>query len=191
MSRNDAADALPHLNPPRRGRVTSDAPIPGAIGAGAAFCAGAVLIALRWLTGVQLGGPGLVLVCAAVAWVVGARLAVASHENSHWDNMMMGTMEPRSIIVGVEAGHDVWAISVDGRAPIPAAACGEEDAVVIVDTANLCMAPPRRLRRMPRLSTNLWQPVQTGTIRTTGEALSLVGEAVHRRKANDSGSANN
>ena len=129
--------------------------------------------------------------CAAVAGVVAARLAVASHENSHWDKMMMGAMEPRSIIVGVEASHDVWAISVDGRAPIPAAFCGEEDAVVIVDTANLCMASPRRLRRMPRLSINLWQPMQTGTIRNIGEALSLVGEAVHQHKANSSGSANN
>ena len=106
---------------PQRDRTASSTPNTGAIGAGAAFCVGTVLVALRWLTGIQLGGPGLVLMCAAVAWVVAARMAVASHENSHWDNMMMGTMEPRSIIVGVEAGHDVWAISVDGRAPIPAA----------------------------------------------------------------------
>ena len=191
MNRDDAADSLPHLDPPRRGRVTSDVPIPGAIGAGAAFCAGAILIALRWLTGIQLGGPGLVLMCAAVAWVVASRLAVASHENSHWDKMMMGTMEPRSIIVGVEAGNDVWAISVDGQAPIPAALYDDADAKIIVDTANLCMASPLRLRKMPRLSVDLWRPVQTGTVRTTGEALSLVATAVQRHKANGSGSAKN
>ena len=146
-----------------------------------------MLVALRWLTDVHLGGPGLVLMGAAVAWVVLARLAVASHENSHWDNMMKGTMEPRSIIVGVEAGHDVWAISVDGRAPIPAALCDDDDARIIVDAANLCMASPRRLRKMPRLSVDLWQPMQTGTIRNIGEALSLVGGAVRQRKANGSG----
>ena len=191
MDRDDAGDSPPHLDPPRRDRVASDVPIPGAVGASAAFCAGAILVALRWLTGVQLGGPGLVLVCAAAAWVVGARLAVASHENSHFDKVMAGTMEPRSVTVGVEAGHDVWAISIGGQAPIPAALYDDADAKIIVDTANLCMASPLRLRKMPRLSVDLWRPVQTGTVRTTGEALSLVATAVQRHKANGSGSAKN
>ena len=190
MNRGGAEDSSPHLDRPRRGRVARDVPIPGAVGSVAAFCAGTVLVALPWVAGMQLGGlvvAGLVLMGAASVWVVAARLAVASHENSHWDNMMTGAMEPRHIIVGVEAGDDVWAISVDGRAPTPAALCGEADAVVVVDTANLCMASPRRLRRLPRLGTDRWQPVQTGTIRNIREALSLVGEAVRQRKANGSG----
>ena len=78
----DAGDSPPRPDPPRRDRVATDVPIPGAVGAGAAFCVGTVLVALRWLTGIQLGGPGLVLKCAAVAWIVGARLAARSHENS-------------------------------------------------------------------------------------------------------------
>ena len=191
MNREGAEDSSPHLDQPRRGRVATEVPIPGAVGAGAAFCVGTVLVALRWLTGIQLGGPGLVLMCAAVAWIVGARLAATSHENSHWDKMMSGAMEPRSITVGVEGLFGMWAISIDGQAPIPAALYDDADAKIIVDTANLCMASPLRLRKMPRLSVDLWRPVQTGTVRTTREALSLVTTAVQRHKANGSGPANN
>lgn len=175
MDYDDAGDtdggSPPRYDPPRRGQISSDVPIPGALGAGAAFCAGVVLFALSWITGIQFGGPGLVLVCAAIVWVVGARLAVASHENSHWDKTMT--------------------VIVDGQALIPSALCDEEDGRIIVDTANLCMASPRRLRRLPYLSTDLWQPIETGTIRNTSEALSLVAKAVQRHKANGSGAANN
>ena len=192
MNRRGAEDSSPHLDPPRRGRVATDIPIPGAVGSGAAFCVGTVLVALRWLTDVDLGGLGLVLVGVAVAWIVGARLATTSHENSHWDKMMSGTLEPRTITVGVEGVFGMWAISVDGQAPIPAALGIDNDAKIIVDTANLCMASPRRLRLLPRLSASeLWQPIQTGTVRTTGEALSLVAAAVHRHKTNGSRSTNN
>ena len=193
MNREDAEDSSPHFDQPRRGRVATEVPIPGAVGAGAAFCAGTVLVALRWLAGVQLGGPGLVLMCAAVAWIVGARLAARSHENSHWDKMMTGAMEPRTITVGVEGVFGMWALSIDGQAPIAAALCGDDDAKIIVDAANLCMASPRRLRKMPGLSrsADLWRPIQTGTVRTAGEALSLVAEALNQHKANGSGPADN
>ena len=174
---------------PRRDRVAGYVPSTGAIGAGAALCAGVGLVALRWLTGVEAGGHGLVLVSMAIAWFVGARMAATSHENGHWDKMMAGTMEPRSITVGVEAVFSMWVISIDGQAPIPAALCDDNDAKIIVDTANLCMASPRRLRKMPRLSADHWRPVQTATVRTTGEALALVAAAVKQHKANGSGPA--
>ena len=168
-------------------RAAGDDPNVAVIGAGAALCVGVVLVALRWITGVEIGGPGLVLVCAGGAWFVGTRLAVTAYENSHFDKVTSGAMEPRLITVGVETVHGVWAISVDGQAPVPSALCEEEAEAVIVDTANLCMASPRRLRRRPRLDANLWRPLQTGTVRTTGEALELVAAAVNQHKANGSG----
>lgn len=170
---------------PQRDRAAGDVPRAGAVGAGAALCVGVMLIALRWATGFEVGGPGLVLVGAGIAWFVGCRLAVTAHEDSHWDRTMTGTMEPRSVTVGVETDHGLWAISVDGQAPIPGALLDEEKARIMVDVANLCMASPRRLRKMPYLSLDHWRPIQTATIRTTGEALTLVAAAVDQYKAND------
>ena len=171
---------------PQRDRPAGDVPNAAAVGAAAALCVGVVLVALRWVTGFEVGGPGLVLACAAVAWFVGARLAATAHENSHWDKMMTGTMEPRSITVGIETRFGMWAISIDGQPPIPGALLDEEKARIMVDVANLCMASPRRLRKMPRLSPDHWRPIQTATVRTTGEALTLVAAAVDQHTANDS-----
>lgn len=174
---------------PQRDRPAGEVPRAGAVGAGAALCVGVVLIALRWATGFDVGGPELVLVGAGIAWFVGVRLAVTAHENSHWDKMITGTMEPRVITVGIETRFGMWAISVDGRPPIPAALSDEEGVRVIVDAANLCMASPRRLRKMPRLGTDHWRPIRTATVRTTGQALELVAAAVKDHKANGAGPA--
>lgn len=153
--------------------------------AGASIIAGIALFVLRAFTGIDIGGPALVLVCVGCAYFAGAYLAAVVHRRSHFTRVLDGTMAPRTVSVGIAAAKKMWVATIDGSAPLCVVPTGVDIAHVMVDGANLCMMAPRDLRRQPCLHGVTHQILCRGSVATTADALSLFAEAtrIHQSHA--------